>query len=79
MKKKLGTIMEADVLTAAKIRAAREGRSLADILQDALTQYLHEDVSRGDAVRACEKFCSHRSGLERAEIDELLQEDMLAV
>lgn len=79
MKKKLGTIMEADVLTEAKTRAAREGRSLADVIQDALIQYLHEDASRGDALRACEKFCSHRSELERSEIDELLQEDMMAV
>lgn len=79
MKKKLGTVMETDVLMEAKIRAAREGRSLADVIQDALIQYLHDNASRTDASRACEKFCSHRSALARAEIDELLQEDMLAV
>ncbi|NLX24426.1 MAG: hypothetical protein GXY61_00480 [Lentisphaerae bacterium] len=78
MKKKIGTVMEADVLVEAKERAAREGRALADIIQDALINYLHEEIARGDAVRACDKFCSHGSALPLQEIDEILQEDMLA-
>lgn len=79
MKKKIGTVLEAGILTEAKQRAAQESRPLADIIQDALNYYLHEDVERSDAVRACEKFCSHGSFLDRRQIDELLQEDMLAV
>ena len=43
-----------------------------------MNNYLHEEVARGDALRACDKFCSHGSALDRHEIDELLQEDMLA-
>ena len=78
MKKKIGTVLEAAVLVEAKARAAREGRALADIIQDALINYLREEVARGDALRACDKFCSHGSALGRHEIDELLQEDMLA-
>jgi hypothetical protein len=78
MKKKIGTVVESDVLVEAKERAAREGRALADVIQDALINYLHEEVARGDALRACDKFCSHGSALGRHEIDELLQEDMLA-
>jgi len=72
MKKKPGTTMEADVLMQAKALAAREGRSLAAVIQDALVQYLHNDSPRSDALRACEKFCSHRGALARGEIDELL-------
>lgn len=78
MKRKIGTVMEADVLVEVKERAAREGRAMADIIQDALINYLHEEVARGDAPRACNKFCSHGSTLGRHEIEELLQEDMLA-
>lgn len=78
MKRKVGTIMEADVLVEAKERAAREGRALADVIQDALINYLHEEIARGDALRACDKFCSHGSALGLQEIDEILQEDMLA-
>ena len=79
MKKKIGTVLEVSILTEVKHRAAREGRALADIIQDALGYYLHEDVEHTDAVRACEKFCSHGSSLDRQQIDEILQEDMLAV
>lgn len=79
MKKKIGTVLEAGILTEAKQRAAQESRPLSDIIQDALNYYLHEDIERSDAVRACEKFCSHGSSLDRQQIDELLQEDMLAV
>ena len=79
MKKKIGTVLDAGILTEAKQRAVQESRPLSDIIQGALIYYLHEDVERIDAVRACEKFCSHGSSLDKQQIDELLQEDMLAV
>lgn len=79
MKKKIGTVMEPDILKEAKQRAAREGRSLAEIIQNAMISYLHDDVPAGDALRACEKFCSHGSALDQREIDELLREDALAI
>jgi hypothetical protein len=81
MKKKIGTVLEAGILTEAKQRAVQESRPLSDIIQDALGYYLHEDVERNgsDALRACEKFCSYGSSLDRQQIDELLQEDMLTV
>ena len=79
MKKKIGTVLEAGILTEAKQRAAQESRPLSVIIQDALSYYLHEDIERSDSLRACEKFCSHGSSLDRQQIDEFLQEDMLAV
>ena len=79
MKKKIGTVLEEGILTEAKQRAAQEGRPLADILQDALSFYLHEDIEHSDAMRACEKFCSHGSSLDRQQIDELLNEDVLTL
>ncbi len=79
MKKKIGTVLDAGILTEAKQRAVQESRPLSDIIQSALGYYLHEDVERSDALRACEKFCSHGSSLDKQQIDELLQEDMLAV
>lgn len=79
MKRKIGTVLEENLLVTAKHRAALEGRALSDLLQDALNNYLQQDPSRNDAVRACEKFCSHGSSLKREEIDEILQEDMLGL
>ena len=79
MRKKIGTVLEVDVLKEAKVRAARDGRPLAGLIQDALIEYLHNDVSTVDALRSCERFCSHGRTLPLAEVDELLQEDSLAV
>lgn len=78
MRKKIGTVLEVEVLKAAKIRAARDGRPLADLIQDALVEYLHDDTSGADALRSCERFCSYGRTLPLAEVDELLQEDLLA-
>ena len=79
MKKKIGTILEEDILVEAKDRAAREGRPLADLLQESLVVYLHGDAARGDRARACRLFCSHRSRLDLEQINELLEEDALAI
>jgi hypothetical protein len=79
MKKKIGTILDEEILLKAKQRAAREGRALADLFQDALAAYLYGDTGGGDSERACRDFCSHGSDLSLDEIDELLQEDMLTL
>jgi hypothetical protein len=79
MKKKIGTVIEEDILTEAKLRAAREGRPLSEIFQEALSAYLHGDAGRGDAERACKLFCSHRSHLSLEEINEILEEDLLEI
>ena len=76
MKRKIGTVVEETLLSEAKQRAAREGRALADVIQEALSAYLHDKGDSADAMRACEKFCSHGSALERSDIDELLQADV---
>lgn len=79
MRKKIGTVLEVDVLKDAKVRAARDGRPLADLIQDALIEYLHNDTPTVDALHSCDRFCSHGRTLPLAEVDELLQEDLLAV
>jgi len=79
MKKKIGTVIEEEILTKAKECAAREGKALADVIQEALDRYLQESGSSKDALRAVEKFCSHGSSLGVDEIDDILREDMLSV
>lgn len=74
MKKKIGTVMEEDVLAEAKQRAAREHRPLAELFQEALVGYLHGEGPRSDAERSCRLFCSHRSRLDLGEINELLED-----
>lgn len=77
MKKKVGTVLEEEILLEAKARAARENRPLSDLFQEALVIYLQQEGPRADAERSCRLFCSHRSRLDLSEIHELLDDDML--
>ena len=79
MKKKIGTVLEEDVLGEAKARAAREHRALSELFQEALVVFLHGGGPRVDAERSCRLFCSHRSRLDLSEINGLLEEDVLAI
>jgi len=78
-KKKIGTVLDPKILGEAKQRAAREDRPLSDLFQEALVLFLHGAGSRGDAERSCRLFCSHQSRLDLSEINELLEEDVLAL
>ena len=79
MKKKIGTVVEEDILVEAKARAAREHRPLSELFQEALVIYLHGEGPRADAERSCRLFCSHRSQLNLDELNEILEEDVLAI
>ena len=79
MKKKIGTVLEEDVLGEAKARAAHEHRALSELFQEALVVFLHGEGPRVDAERSCRLFCSHRSRLDLSEINGLLDEDVLAI
>ena len=78
-KKKIGTVLDPEILGEAKQRAARENRPLSELFQEALVVFLHGEGPRADAERSCRLFCSHRSRLDLDEINELLEEDVLAI
>ncbi|UCD84822.1 MAG: hypothetical protein JSU92_01140 [Deltaproteobacteria bacterium] len=49
MKKKIGTIMEEDILNRAKWTALKEGKKLNQLIEDALESYIKEkDKGRRD-------------------------------
>ena len=50
MKQKVGTLLEENLLRRAKRHAADEGRSLSDLIQDALEKYLTAGLRGRDAV-----------------------------
>jgi len=77
-KKKVGTIIDDEVLAGAKQRAALERRALSGLIEDALNGYLGRGPGREDALRALAKFSSHGGLLPPEEIDEILEEDPLA-
>ena len=61
MKKKIGTVIEEEILIGAKERAARESRPLSELIQESMGLYLQGGGSQEDAERACALFCSNRS------------------
>ena len=58
MKRKVGTLLEEDVLRRATRRAADEGRHLSDVIQDALQKYLSANLhERARRKAAFQFFC----------------------
>jgi hypothetical protein len=76
MKRKIGTLIEEEVIKLAKVRAAQEGRPLSDLIQDALVSYLNskgpEPKRREAAYRL---FCERPMRIGREELGDILEED----
>jgi predicted transcriptional regulator len=78
MKKKIGTILDEKLLASVKQRAASEDRSLSSLIEEALEGYLGRGPAAEDHLRALDKFVSHGGLLQREEIEEILEEDVLS-
>jgi hypothetical protein len=76
MKRKVGTLIEEEVIKLAKRRAVEENRPQSDLIQDALVAYLGDKVPdpriREAAFRT---FCEQPIRLSRKQFEELLEED----
>lgn len=58
MKRTMNAAVEEKILRRAKLRAVREGRSLSDLVQDALVQYLGKETATPQERRmAYRLFC----------------------
>lgn len=76
-KEKVGTVLDKDLLRRVKERSAREGRTISDIIQDALIKYNDTDSSNSELRRAAvNRFCSRPFNLNTKEINDLLNEDI---
>ncbi len=76
MKRKVGTLLEEDVLRKAKRRAVDEGRPLSDLIQDAIENYLSTravEPAKRDA--AYQLFCDRPMKLTGAQFKAVLEED----
>ncbi|MBI4468463.1 MAG: hypothetical protein HY650_03970 [Acidobacteria bacterium] len=77
MKQKIGTLIEEDVMRHAKRRAAEEGRSISDIIQDALMQYLGKEAAAPKQRRiAYHLFCERPMRIPPEQLLHVLEEDM---
>ena len=76
MKRKVGTLIEEEVIKLAKRRAVEENRPLNDLIQDALVAYLGKKVPDPRIREAAYRtFCEQPIRLSREQFGELLQED----
>lgn len=77
MKQKIGTLIEEDIMKHAKRRAAEEGRSISDLIQDALVQYLHQEAATPkERKMAYHLFCERPMKIPADELRHVLEEDM---
>ncbi|MBI5569680.1 MAG: hypothetical protein HY914_07015 [Desulfomonile tiedjei] len=76
MKRKVGALIEDKVMRRAKRRAVEEGRSLSQVIQNALLRYLDESESHPeDREKAYAAFCSHPLKLTPGEFRQVLEDD----
>jgi len=76
-KEKVGTVLDREILRKVKERSAREGRTISDIIQDALLKYNDTDSTNSELRKAAvTRFCSKPFNLNMREMNELLSEDI---
>jgi hypothetical protein len=77
MKKKIGTLIEENTMRLAKRRAAEEGRSLSEVIQDALVEYLRKEAATPkERKMAFQLFCERPMTILPEQIRYVLEEDM---
>ncbi len=76
MKIKVGTVLDKEIVQRLKIHAAKEGRTMNEIIYDALTQYFRKQQHKKDSRRAAvDRLCSRPFNLNQQQVDEILEED----
>jgi hypothetical protein len=76
MKKKIEIFIEEGTLKLIEQRAADEGRSLSEIIQDALFSYLRKSIPKSFELRkAYQAFCEQPIILSSAQFCEILKQD----
>ncbi len=73
---KVGTILDADVYKRLKLRAAKESKSISDILHDAILRYEQSDeMDKRLRMRALENLFSVRFNIPTEDWKEIMDED----
>ena len=76
MRKKVQTLIDEEVLRRAKPRAAEEGKTLSEMVQDVLVFYLsNKTPDPGKREKADRIFCERPIPLSRNQFKQILRED----
>jgi hypothetical protein len=77
MKQKIGTQIEEEIMRLAKRKAAEEGRSISDLIQDALVQYLSTGAANPkERDMAFQVFCDRPFKLKPEQFRQVIEEDV---
>ena len=77
MKQKVGAFIEKNTLRLARQKAAKEGRPIGDLIQDALEQYLSQDAaSPKERKMAFQLFCERPMQIPTEKLRYVLGEDV---
>ena len=76
MKRKIGALIEEDIMRLAKRRAGEEGRSFSDLVQDAIVQYLRKNAAtRKERKKAYHLFCERPMKIPPKQLRHMLEDD----
>jgi metal-responsive CopG/Arc/MetJ family transcriptional regulator len=76
VKAKIGAAIEENIMRDLKDYSARKGRSMSDVIQDALMKYLHGAEKNQDLrMAALKRLCSRPFDLTSQQWDEIMEED----
>ena len=77
MKRKVGTLLEEEVLKLAKHRALEEGRPLSDVIQESIVHYLSNKApDPRKREKAYQLFCERPIRISKQQFKEILEEDI---
>ncbi len=77
MKQQIDILIEQQTMRLAKRRAIEEGRSVSDLVQDALEQYLRKDATTPKERKlAYQLFCERPMKVPLEQLRHLLEEDV---
>ncbi|GMU87144.1 MAG: hypothetical protein AMXMBFR48_23850 [Ignavibacteriales bacterium] len=75
-KLKVGTVLDEQIYQQLKERAVKEGRTISDVIQEAIVAYNAKPVIDLEArKRAVESFLSNPIKISRKELEEILDMD----
>lgn len=76
MKTKVGTVLDQNIVRKLREQSAKEGRSMSEIIYDALDHYFQSNKKQNDLRReAVERLCTKPFQLSWQELNEILEED----
>jgi hypothetical protein len=77
MKQKITMLIDAKIIGLAKQRAFKERRLFGDLIEEALSKYLHKDVaSLNERKMAYHLFCERPMKIPRDQLQYVLEEDV---